>query len=436
MHTSALRLAHLLAPVLTAAVLTLSPAYAKVEEVDRILAIVNSDVIVESEVRQELVSTIKKLETRGVSVKSVPALARQILEQLILQRVQLQEAEQSGVRISEEELSRAVSRLAENNKLSLAEFRMAVEQEGMDYLQFREDLRHDLLLSRLKAQKVERRVEVSDAEAEAYVSTLNMQADAISAWHLGHLLIGLPDAASPEQVQEALQKASTLAARVRAGADFTQIVVENSAAQDALEGGDLGWRKKGEIPKLFSEIVPSMKDGEISEPIRSGSGFHLVKLIATQRENTQHVVQKTKARHILLRTNELVSNADAELKLTQLRERVIGGDGFSELARAHSEDGSARSGGDLGWVNPADLVPEFVEQMDKLQPGEISAPFKSRFGWHIIQVEDRREEDNTQEFLATQARALIRKRKIEEETENWLRRLRDEAYVEYRLEDL
>ena len=431
-----LRLRRPLLSLIAASAIGIGTAHAKIDSVDRILAIVNSDVIVESEVRTELASTLKKLEERGVAVRSVPTLARQILEQLILQRVQLQEAEQSGIRVSEEELSRAVNRLAENNKLTLAEFRDAVEKEGMDYLQFREDLRHDLLLARLKTQKVERRVEVSDAEVDAYVSTLNLKADAISAWHLGHILIGLPDAASPEQVQAALQKAQDLANRARQGADFAQLAIENSEAQDALEGGDLGWRKKGEIPSLFTETVMTLNDGEVSDPIRSGSGFHLVKLIETQREQSQHVVEKTKARHILLRPNELVSNDDAQLKLNQLRERIIGGDDFAELARAHSEDGSARSGGDLGWVNPADLVPEFVEEMDKLQPGELSAPFKSRFGWHIIQVEDRRQEDNTQEFLAAQARDLIRKRKIEEETENWLRRLRDEAYVEYRLEDL
>jgi peptidyl-prolyl cis-trans isomerase SurA len=279
---------------------------------------------------------------------------------------------------------------------------------------------------------VEDRVVVSDREVDNFLATQTVQAGNEVEYHLQHILISMPEAAAPEEVQEAREKLDTIQSLLAEGGEFGEVAAGYSDGQNALDGGELGWRKQGELPSLFADVVPRLTVGEVSEPLRSGSGFHLVRL-KDKKSAELHLVKQTKASHILIKPNEVVSDEEAQKRLNQLRQRIENGENFAELARAHSEDtGSAIEGGSLGWVSPGVMVPEFQEKMDELAIGELSEVFKSRFGWHLIMVDDRREENMAEEFKRNKAREQIRQRKIDEEMESWLRAMRDEAYVEYR----
>ena len=289
-----------------------------------------------------------------------------------------------------------------------------------------------MVISRLRKSEVEDSIVVSEREVDNFLATQNLQGDSEQAFRLLHILVGIPDAPTPEQVQEAEKKLAVIQDLLAEGGDFSEIAAGYSDGQNALEGGELGWRKQAELPTLFASVVPNLAVGEVSDVIRSGSGFHLVKLAEKRSEET-HLVKQTKARHILIKTNELVTDEAAEKRLQQLRERILNGEDFAELAKAHSEDtGSAIDGGSLGWTSPGVMVPEFEEVMNGLAEGEMSDVFQSRFGWHLIQVEERREQNMADEFKRNKAREQLKQRKIEEELESWLRAMRDEAYIEYR----
>ena len=399
---------------------------------DRIVAVVNNEIVLDSELVEMEQTVRQQLRQRNAAIPSSDILRRQVLERLIMQKLQLQRAEMSGIRVADDALNAAVRQIAENNNLTIRQFRDALESDGYDFTEFRETIREEMVISRLRKSEVEDSIVVSEREVDNFLATQNLQGDSEQAFRLLHILVGIPDAPTPEQVQEAEQKLAVIQDLLAEGGDFSEIAAGYSDGQNALEGGELGWRKQAELPTLFAGVVPNLSVGEVSDVIRSGSGFHLVKLVEKRSEET-HLVKQTKARHILIKTNELVTDEAAEKRLKQLRERILNGEDFAELAKAHSEDtGSAIDGGSLGWTSPGVMVPEFEEVMNGLAEGEMSEVFQSRFGWHLIQVDERREQNMADEFKRNKAREQIKQRKIEEELESWLRAMRDEAYIEYR----
>ncbi|HAD31280.1 MULTISPECIES: peptidylprolyl isomerase [unclassified Methylophaga] len=399
---------------------------------DRIVAVVNNEIVLDSELVEMEQTVRQQLRQRNAAIPSSDILRRQVLERLIMQKLQLQRAEMSGIRVADDALNAAVRQIAENNNLTIRQFRDALESDGYDFTEFRETIREEMVISRLRKSEVEDSIVVSEREVDNFLATQNLQGDSEQAFRLLHILVGIPDAPTPEQVQEAEKKLAVIQDLLAEGGDFSEIAAGYSDGQNALEGGELGWRKQAELPTLFASVVPNLAVGEVSDVIRSGSGFHLVKLAEKRSEET-HLVKQTKARHILIKTNELVTDEAAEKRLQQLRERILNGEDFAELAKAHSEDtGSAIDGGSLGWTSPGVMVPEFEEVMNGLAEGEMSDVFQSRFGWHLIQVEERREQNMADEFKRNKAREQLKQRKIEEELESWLRAMRDEAYIEYR----
>lgn len=399
---------------------------------DRIVAVVNDEVILESELMEMQQTVRQQLRQRQSAIPPADVMRKQVLERLVVQRLQLQRAEEVGVRVGDDALNAALRQIANNNDMNLRQFRDVLEEDGYDFSRFRETIREEMIITRLRKSQVEDRVVVSEREVDNFLATQTVQAGNEVEYHLQHILISLPEAAAPEEVQQAQEKLDTIQSLLAEGGEFGEVAAGYSDGQNALEGGELGWRKQGELPSLFADVVPRLSVGEVSEPLRSGSGFHLVRL-KDKKSAERHLVKQTKASHILLKTNEVVSDEEAEKRLNQLRQRIENGENFAELARAHSEDtGSAIEGGSLGWVSPGVMVPEFQEKMDALAVGELSEVFKSRFGWHLIMIEDRREENMAEEFKRNKAREQIRQRKIDEEMESWLRAMRDEAYVEYR----
>ena len=406
---------------------------APVVELDRIAAIVNDDVITGSELEARLSRVREQLRRAGTRLPPPEVLRRQVLERLIVDRIQLQIARGSGIRIDDEILNRALLRLAESSRLTLREFRDALERDGHDFAKFREELRDEIAISEVRKLRVESRVQVSERDVDDHLSTIeNQRAD--SEYHIGHILIAIPDGASPEAITEARERTERILGEIRAGADFANMAAANSDGQRALEGGDLGWRKAPDLPTMLGDAVLRLAVGEVTEPIRSASGFHLVKLIGKRSGERPVVVEQTRARHVLIVLDELTDEAAARRELSALRERVVNGEDFGELARAHSDDaGSAPKGGELGWINPGDTVPVFEKAMDSLEPGGLGEPFKSQYGWHIVQVLERREHDDTEAARRAEALRSLRVRKLEEDMQSWVRQVRDEAYVEYRL---
>jgi peptidyl-prolyl cis-trans isomerase SurA len=404
-------------------------------ELDRIVAVVNEDVIVHSELENRMRSVVAQLRQTGVPPPPDDVLQKQVLDRLILDRLQLQLAKENGIRVDDETLNRSVADIARQNKLTLREFRDILERDGYDFASFREEIRNELLKRQVQQRQVTNRIQVTSRDVDNFLATLEKQGGDESEYHLGHILISVPDGAAPEQIADARDEAEDIIARLEAGADFERTAVAESDGQQALEGGDLGWRKAAELPTIFEDVAPNLSEGEVSAAIRSPSGFHIIKLFGV-RGGERHVIDQTHARHILVKPNEVLSTADARLRLSQLRTRILGGADFSQLARANSQDpGSAMKGGDLGWLSPGDTIPVFERQMDELAANAVSPPFETEFGWHIVQVLGRRERDSTDEVRRAKAAEQLRVRKIEEELQNWLRQIRDEAYVEYRLDE-
>ena len=405
-----------------------------VAAIDHIVALVDDGVILQSELDEMLDTVKRQLHQQDGQLPPDDVLRKQVIERLIMMHLQLQYAERTGIRIDEEKLNAALSNIAQQNKMSLGDFRVALEREGFNFAHFRENIRDQMIISQLQQRQVNNLVTVSDQEVDNFLANAKLQGGIGDEYHLGHILIAVPEGASPEKVEAAHSKAQRVLDELRGGADFQKMAVSVSDAQQALEGGDLGWRSVAQIPSMFADVVTHMKPGEVSDLVRSPSGFHIIKLI-DHRGMDKHSVMQTHARHILIRTNDLVSDDDAKARLEQLKQRLEGGDDFAALARAHSDDAvSAAKGGDLGWINPGDLDPQFEEVMTGLAPGKLSAPFRTQFGWHLVQVLERRTIDDTKDFRRNMAREMIRKRKAEEEIDIWLRRLRDEAYVEIRNE--
>jgi len=403
------------------------------QAVDKIVAVVNDDVITRTELDNRLHAIKDQLKSQNSPLPPDPVLEKQVLDRMILASLQLQLADHNGIRVDDDTLNHTIERIAADNKLSLPEFRSVLEKEGYDFATFREDIRREILISRVQQRQVTDRIMVSEQEIDNYLANQRAQGNTGAEYHLAHILIAVPDAASAERIQAARRRAEDVLAKLRAGANFQETAIAVSDGQQALQGGDLGWRKAGELPTLFVDPVLHMKAGDISDIIRSPSGFHIIKLLE-QRDDQRHIITQTHARHILIRTDELTGDDAAQARLNDIRQRIKDGADFAELARNYSNDtASAANGGDLGWVNPGDMVPAFEAELDKLTTGEISKPFKTGFGWHIVQVLERRRYDNTDTYIRSQARDAIRQRKTEEELQSWLARLRDDAYIENRL---
>ncbi len=397
------------------------------------MAVVNNDVILYSELERKLRQVRERLARSGTRPPPLPILERQVLERMIVDRIQMQTAAHAGITVDDVALDSAIRNIAAENGVSMEEFRSILEQDGYPFSRFREDIRTQMTLSLLRKRMIEERIVVTEREVEDYLANQKHQGGEATEYRILHILIATPEGASPEEIEATRKKAEKVREKLLAGEDFSQMAMEVSDGQQALEGGDLGWRKLEQLPTLFSDLVPDMEPEQISELIRSPSGFHIIKL-AGVRHGEKVMIEQTHARHILIRPNELISDEEAKNRLVQLRERIENGEDFAELARAHSDDrASALEGGDLGWASPGDFDPKFEQVMNELEPGEISEPFQTRFGWHIVQVLERRTHDSTEEVRRAQARKAIRDRKLNEELQSWLRRLRDEAYVEIRL---
>jgi peptidyl-prolyl cis-trans isomerase SurA len=406
-----------------------------VTQIDRVVAVVDREVITYGELQDRVKIIVGQLEKQGAPRPPKDVLDKQVLERLISDRLQLQLAAQTGLRVDDSQLDKTVERIAEQNKMKVREFRDALERDGISFQKFREDIRNEILLARLREREVDNHINVTEAEVDNLLTTQASRQDAPDEFDISHILVRTPEEVSPEELQKRRDKAEQALKMLQAGEDFSQVSARFSDTSNALEGGKIGWKSATQIPALFADALAPLKPGQVTPILRSPNGFHILKLNDRRGGSSPMLIQQTHVRHILIKLSEVVPENDAKRRMDDLRERLENGGNFAELARLHSEDGSASKGGDLGWVNPGETVPEFEKAMNALKPGEISVPVRSPFGWHIIQVIERRSQDMSKEATRLKARQEIRTRKSEEAFEDWLRELRDRAYVEYRLED-
>jgi peptidyl-prolyl cis-trans isomerase SurA len=410
---------------------------AAVQDVDRIVAIVDDDVVLRSELDSELNQILAQLRQQGTELPPREVLERQVLERLIQKKLQLAAAERAGITVGEDILAQAVGNIAKKSGMTLSQFRSAVEAQGIGFRSFREAIRNTIVVQKYLQRETTKRIHITDREVANYIAQQTGRPKQRSAFHIRHILVATGEGASADQLQTAKRKANKIVAKLRQGADFKRVALAESDGHNALEGGDLGWREANQLPTMFAGRVPNMEKGEISDPIRSASGYHIIQLVNYRGGDAPRIITQVHARHILIKTSEITSDNDARQRLQQLKQRLEGGDDFASLARSHSDDqGSALKGGDLGWISAGDVVPEFEDQVLRLQPGQISKPFRTPFGWHLVEVLERRRHDSTQDIKKAEAREAIRKRKAAEEVELLRRRLRDEAYVEIRLEEI
>lgn len=404
-------------------------------EADRIVAVIGDDVVTYVELRTRLAAALKQLQKQGTPLPPQDVLERQMLERLIMERVQLQYARDSGMRVDDSQLEQAIGRIAAGNQMTLPQFRAALEKDGVQYAQFREEIRNEIVTVRLREREVDSKLIISDGEIDNYLANQAATGGGREEYQLAHILMRAPESASPEQLQKLRLRGEQALKRAQAGENFAQLTAAFSDAPDALQGGDLGWRPLDRLPGLYAEAAGRLQSGQVSELLRSSAGFHIVKLLNKRGGSGPVSVQQTRSRHILIRINEVVSEAEARRKLETIRERIVNGVDFAEQARLNSQDGSAAKGGELGWLNPGDTVPEFERAMDALKINELSQVVQSPFGMHLIQVVERRERDVSEERQRGVARQALRERKLDEAYQDWLRQLRDRAYVENRLEE-
>lgn len=410
----------------------------KGQMLDRVAAVVNDGVVLESEVAEQITIISQRLrqqqQQQKVELPPADVLRQQVLERLVVQEIQMQRAKKAGIRIGDENLNAALADVAQRNGMTLAQLPEALSQQGVDYGGYRDGIRRELTMQVLRQRDVLQRINVSPRELEQFLDKQKSRPSELNEYNLSHILIAVPQAATPTQLDEAARRATDVFERARKGEDFSKLALAYSNSQTALEGGSLGWRKGPEIPTVLADLVGKIKVGEVSEPLRTPTGYHIVKLNEVRGADQPTVVQQTHARHILLKPTEIQDDATVAQRLTAMRERILKGEDFAGLAKTSSEDpGSGAEGGDLGWTNPGTFVPEFESVLAALKENEISAPFRSQFGWHIVQLLGRREFDNTDELRRQRAFAQLRESKADDETELWLRRLRDEAYVDYKL---
>lgn len=407
----------------------------EIVKMDRIIAIVDQGVITEQELIERTRTVKAQLEKQGTQLPPDKVLEKQVLERLIADSLQLQMAAQTGIKIDDTQLDKTIERIAAQNKMGIEEFSALLEKDGIPLRKFREDIRNEITIARIREREVDNKLNISEGEIDNYLTTQANRGEEQDEFEIAHILIRTPEDASPEDLEKAKTKTQDALKQLAEGVSFSEVSASLSDAPNALEGGSMGWRNGGQLPALFLEVLKPMQKDEVSRPIRSPNGFHILKLTDRRGGTSSLVIGQTHARHILIKLSEVVSETDAKRKIDSIKERLDNGAKFEELARQFSEDGSANNGGDLGWVNPGDTVPPFEKAMNDLGLGEISEPVLSPFGWHVIQVIERRQQDMTKEATRLKARQEIRARKSEEAYEDWIREMRDRAFVELRLED-
>jgi peptidyl-prolyl cis-trans isomerase SurA len=396
-------------------------------EIDRIAAIVDDSIIMHSELEARMDSVKRQM---GGQIPPDSLLLPQVLERLILENIQLQMAERGGVQVSDQQLTDTVKRIAKQNSMTIEQFSKALEKDGLSYREAVEQIRTEMIISRVQKFQVNNRVQISQQDIDYFLASKAGQMAAEAEYRLAHILVSIPSQASADEIKKAQNTANTIVADIRGGKDFTQQAIAKSNGRNALKGGDLGWRKQAQLPSLFADAVSELTVGEVSSPIKSASGFHIIQ-IADKRGGSTVMVLQNKVSHILVMPNEIRSDADAEARIKQVHHKLENGATFTELAKEYSDDpGSAANGGDLGWVNPGDMVPAFDRIMSEIVPGKLSQPFKSQFGWHILQVAERKETDLGEQVQRNQIHQMLQSRQFEEELPIWLRKIRSEAYVD------
>ena len=413
----------------------LSNTPSRVVPVDRIVAVVNDEVITQNDLNERVGLVVRQFQRQGGQLPPADALNRQILERMVNDLLQVQLAKETGIRVDDATLDRTIERIARENNMATPEFRTALEKDGIKYPRFREDIRNEILLARLREREVENAIVVTDAEVETELARAARDKGANQEYRIAHILVLVPAQAGNEQIEQRRRRALEALSQLRSGADFAQIAATYSDAPDATQGGNLGWRQAARLPTLFLDVLERLKPNEVSDILRSPNGFHIVKLLETRGQATPTGVQQTHARHILLRAREGLSENEARERLQRLRKRILEGDDFGEIARLNSEDASASKGGDLGWVAAGDTVPEFERAMNALKEKEVSEPIQTPFGWHLVQVLERRSDELSEDRKKVAARQAIRARKADEAYQDWLRQSRDRAYVENRYDE-
>ena len=408
---------------------------ARVVALDRIVAVVNDDIITLHEVNDRKRQILRQLEKQGTPLPPDDVLTRQVLERMVSDMVQIQLAKENGIKVDELQLDRTIQRIAKDNRLTLDQFRAALEKDGINYNKFREDIRNEIQLTRLREREVDNTVSVTESEVDAEYAAQSAAPAQESEYRIQHVLVLVPDQATPQQIEAKRLRADLAATALSRGSDFGQVAATYSEASDALSGGNLGWRTPSRLPSLFVESLGTMKVGDVSPILKSPNGFHIFKLLEQRNKAGAQAVAQTHARHILLKSKDGISDAELRQRLEALKARIDSGADFAELARLQSEDGSAANGGDLGWIAPGETVPEFEQAMSELKPGQISAPVQSPFGWHLIQVQERRQGELSDEKRKLAIRQALRARKADEAYQDWLRQIRDKAFVENRLEE-
>ena len=402
---------------------------------DRVIAVVNDEALTQWELEEMKRIVLAQMKSSNVRPPAADALETQVLERLIIDHALQQFAKDNGVRVDDQMVERTILRIAQENKITPEELRRALDREKIPYAKYREDIRREVTIQRLREREVDSKVQVSEAEVENYLATVAAQAGGENEYLLAHIMVAVPEQATPDQIDQRRKRAEDALTQVKGGKEFSQIAAAFSDAPDAVQGGDLGWRTPARLPSVFANAVKDMKKGEVSPVLRSPGGFHIVKLNDSRSRNAPTVVEQTHVRHILVRVNEATSESEAKAKIERVKDRIDTGAAFADQARINSEDASSSKGGDLGWINPGDTVPEFEQAMAKLKAGEMSGPVRSPFGWHIILVEERRTQDVTVERRRDVARTAIRARKADEQFSEFTRQVRDKAYVEYKTDE-
>ena len=405
------------------------------QAIDRVVAVVNDEAITQYELDDRKRIVLQRLTQQKLAQPPADVLDKQVLELLITERALLQYAKDNGIKVDDLTVERTIQRIADDNKMSIDEMKKALAKDNIPYAKYREDIRTEITMQRIREREVDSRILVSDPEVDLYLATLKTQSGGEAEYNIAHILVAVPEQAGTDQIEARHRRAEEALRNIKTGADFAQVAATFSDAPDALQGGNVGWRSGARLPTVFAELVRKMKPGDVSPIVRSPAGFHIVKLVDKRSHDEPAVVDQTHARHILVRVNEITSEADAKAKIDRLRDRIELGAKFEDLAKLNSEDASAAKGGDLGWLNPGDTVPAFEQAMNKLAINQLSPPVRTTFGWHLIQVIARRKQDVTADRERTQAQLAIRQRKSDEGFEDFVRLTRDRAYVEIRLDE-
>ncbi|MGF6275099.1 peptidyl-prolyl cis-trans isomerase SurA [Massilia sp. UYP11] len=416
----------------------LPPASASAKVIDSIQVVVNDEVITRNEVAGRVAQVSQNMKARNAQIPDPATMERQVLEAMIVERAQLQLAKEMGVKVDDRTLDATIGRIAENQKMSVQDMRNQMEKEGMPFAQFREDIRNEIMMQRLREHEVDSKIQVSEAEIDTYMAAAKAaEADRVEV-DIAQILVRVPENASPEQIAARAARAEEVMRQLRTGADFARMASTYSDAPDALKGGEIGWRDADRLPPMFATELRKLQAGQVTPVLKTNVGFHILKLSGKRPlggEAEKSVVEQTHARHILIKVTPTMTEGEVKRKLLELKEKMDNNAGtFEDLARLHSQDGSASKGGDLGWLYPGDTVPEFETAMNALKPGEVSDVIQSPFGFHLIQVIGRKSEDVTQQKERNMARQVLRDRKMQEAMEDWMRQVRDRAYVEFREE--